>query len=52
MAPILLVSMLHDPVTPLSAARKMHSLFPGTKLLVANNGGVSDFPFAQIHMIM
>lgn len=42
-APILLVSMLYDPVTPLPAARKMHSLFPGSGLLVGNNSGVCDF---------
>lgn len=40
-APILLVSMLYDPVTPLPAARKMHSLFPGSGLLIGNNSGVS-----------
>ncbi|KAG9198044.1 hypothetical protein G6514_000619 [Epicoccum nigrum] len=38
-APILLVSMLWDPVTPLPAAKKMQSLFPGSGLLVANNSG-------------
>ncbi|KAF1361492.1 hypothetical protein EJ07DRAFT_164529 [Lizonia empirigonia] len=43
-APILLVSMLFDPVTPLPAAQKMHSLFmhslfPGSGLLVGNNSG-------------
>jgi pimeloyl-ACP methyl ester carboxylesterase len=43
-APILLVSMLWDPVTPLPAAKKMQSLFPGSGLLVANNSGVRTFP--------
>ncbi|KAF9693331.1 hypothetical protein EKO04_008759 [Ascochyta lentis] len=38
-APILLISMLLDPVTPLPAARKMHSLFPGSGLLIGNNSG-------------
>ena len=38
--PILLVSTLWDPVTPLPAAKKMHSLFPGSGLLMANNSGV------------
>lgn len=42
--PILLVSMLWDPVTPLPAAKKMQSLFPGSGLLVANNSGVSKSP--------
>lgn len=40
-APILLVSMLFDPITPLPAAQQMHSLFPGSGLLVGNNSGVS-----------
>ena len=41
-APILLVSMRYDPVTPLPAAKKMHSLFPGSGFLVGKNSGVSD----------
>jgi pimeloyl-ACP methyl ester carboxylesterase len=42
--PILLVSTLWDPVTPLPAAKKMQSLFPGSGLLVANNSGVRKLP--------
>lgn len=42
--PILFVSTIADPVTPLSSARKMHSLFPDSGLLVLNNSGVSTFP--------
>jgi pimeloyl-ACP methyl ester carboxylesterase len=37
--PILFVSSAADPVTPLSSARKMNSLFPGSGLLVLNNSG-------------
>lgn len=39
--PILFVSAITDPVTPLSSARKMNGLFPGSGLLVFNNSGVS-----------
>jgi pimeloyl-ACP methyl ester carboxylesterase len=41
--PILFVSSIADPITPLSSARKMHGLFPGSGLLAFNNSGVS-FP--------
>jgi pimeloyl-ACP methyl ester carboxylesterase len=40
-APILFISSIADPITPLSAAQKMHGLFPGSGLLVFNNSGVS-----------
>lgn len=43
--PILFVSSIADPVTPLSSARKMHVLFPGSGLLVFNNSGVSTLLF-------
>lgn len=41
-APILFVSSIADPITPLSSAKKMHGLFPGSGLLTFNNSGVSD----------
>ncbi|KAF2818420.1 alpha/beta-hydrolase [Ophiobolus disseminans] len=37
--PILWVSSIADPVTPLPSARKMQSQFPGSELLVFNNSG-------------
>ncbi|EUC36495.1 hypothetical protein COCCADRAFT_88224 [Bipolaris zeicola 26-R-13] len=37
--PILFVSSVADPVTPLSAARKMNGEFPGSGLLVFDNVG-------------
>lgn len=40
-APILLIGILYDPVTPLPAARKMCSLLLGSKLLVGSNSGLS-----------
>ncbi|CAI6332880.1 unnamed protein product [Periconia digitata] len=38
-APILFVSNTHDPATPIHGARKMHSLFPGSGLLVQEAPG-------------
>ena len=38
-APILFVSNTHDPSTPLIGAQKMHSLFPGSGLLVQDAPG-------------
>ncbi|CAN9434688.1 unnamed protein product [Alternaria alternata] len=38
-APILFVSSIADPITPLSSAKKMHGLFPGSGLLTFNNSG-------------
>lgn len=38
-APILFVSNTHDPSTPLAGALKMHSLFPGSGLLVQQAPG-------------
>ncbi|CAO2653462.1 Nn.00g028730.m01.CDS01 [Neocucurbitaria sp. VM-36] len=38
-APILFISSIADPATPLPAAKKMHGLFPGSGLLVFNNSG-------------
>lgn len=38
-APILFVSNTHDPSTPLIGAQKMHSLFPGSALLVQDAPG-------------
>jgi pimeloyl-ACP methyl ester carboxylesterase len=37
--PILFVSNTADPVTPLRSARLMHSLFPGSGLLVSDQAG-------------
>lgn len=39
--PILFVSGVADPVTPLSAARKLSGMFPGSEVLVWNGSGVS-----------
>ncbi|CAN9381917.1 unnamed protein product [Alternaria alternata] len=39
-APILFVSSIADPITPLSSAKKMHGLFPGSGLLTFNNSGL------------
>jgi hypothetical protein len=39
--PILFVSSIADPITPLSSARKMHGLFRGSGLLVFDNSDVS-----------
>jgi pimeloyl-ACP methyl ester carboxylesterase len=40
-APILFISGIADPITPLSAARKSHDIFPGSGLLLFNDSGVS-----------
>ena len=37
--PILLISNTADPVTPLRSGRYMHSLFPGSGLLVSDHAG-------------
>jgi pimeloyl-ACP methyl ester carboxylesterase len=39
--PILFISTIADPITPLVSAQKMHGQFPGSGLLVLNNSGVS-----------
>jgi pimeloyl-ACP methyl ester carboxylesterase len=40
-APILFISGIADPITPLSAARKSHDIFQGSGLLLFNDSGVS-----------
>jgi pimeloyl-ACP methyl ester carboxylesterase len=47
--PILFVSSVADPVTPLSSARKMNRLFPGSGLLVFDNVGVSLYSICTTH---
>jgi pimeloyl-ACP methyl ester carboxylesterase len=39
--PILFISGIADPVTPLPSAEKMQTYFPGSGLLKWNNSGVS-----------
>ena len=41
--PILFISSIADPITPLPSAKKMQTLFPGSGLLVFDNSGVSFF---------
>lgn len=40
--PILFVSGVADPITPLSAARTVSGMFPGSEVLVWNGSGVSS----------
>ncbi|KAJ4364458.1 hypothetical protein N0V83_009052 [Neocucurbitaria cava] len=47
-APILFISGIADPVTPLPAAKKMHGLFPGSGLLQWNNSGVSSLLYSTL----
>jgi hypothetical protein len=50
-SPILFISSVADPITPLSSTRKMNGMLPGSGLLVFNNYGVSSrsytYPFVM-----
>ncbi|KAF2685085.1 alpha/beta-hydrolase [Lentithecium fluviatile CBS 122367] len=52
--PILFVNPLRDPITPISSAYKMSSLFPGSSVLALNASGHSTLsaPSACIHQAL
>jgi pimeloyl-ACP methyl ester carboxylesterase len=50
-SPILFISSIADPITPLSSAKKMRGLFPGSGLLVFKNSGVSPSVIKSQHRL-